>query len=99
MMHEIYRSQKHSMLPVQLNGKLEKQGYTNIKTNEIPFFITRKDENSFPKFHEILMINAAVKKGVSQDLVQKWQDQLEEAEEKGNFAFTVVSVLTSAFSS
>ena len=98
MMHEIYRSQKHPMLPVQLNGKLEKQGYTNIKTNEIPFFITRKDENSFPKFHEILMINAAIKKGVSQDLVQKWQDQLEEAEEKGNFAFTVVSVLTSAFS-
>ena len=45
------------------------------------------------------MVNAAIKKGVSQDLVQKWQDQLEEAEEKGNFAFTVVSVLTSAFSS
>ena len=80
-----------------INGKLEKQGYTNIKTNEIPFFITRKDENSFPKFHEILMVNAAIKKGVSQDLVQKWWGQLEEAEEKGNFAFTAISVLTSAF--
>ena len=45
------------------------------------------------------MVNAAIKKGISQDLVQKWQDQLEEAEEKGNFAFTVVSILTSAFSS
>ena len=45
------------------------------------------------------MVNAAIKKGVSHDLVQKWQDQLEEAEEKGNFAFTVVSILTSAFSS
>ena len=86
------------MLPVQLNGKLEKQGYINIKTQEIPFFITNKDENSFPKFHEILMVNAALKKGVSKDLVQKWQDQLKEAEQKGSFAFTVISILTSAFS-
>ena len=97
MMHEIYRTQKHPMLPTKLNGKLERQGYTNIKTREIPFFITQKDENSFPKYHEILMVNAAIKKGVSQDLTQKWQDQLQEAEKNGSFAFTVISVLTSAF--
>ena len=98
MMHEIYRSQKHPMLPTQLNGKLEKLGYTNIKTQEIPFFITKKDENSFPKFHEILMVNAAIKKGVSEDLVYKWQNQLNEAEKNGKFACTVISILTSAFS-
>jgi len=98
MMHEIYRVQKHPMLPTQLNGKLKRQGYTNIKTQEMPFFITQKDENSFPKYHEILMVNAAIKKGVSQDLTQKWQDQLKEAEKNGSFAFTVISVLTSAFS-
>ena len=45
MMHNIYRSQKHPMLPIQLNGKLEKQGYTNFKTHEIPFLFTKKDEN------------------------------------------------------
>ena len=44
------------------------------------------------------MINAAIKKGVSEDLVQKWQNQLQESEKKGCFAFTVISVLTSAFS-
>ena len=98
MMHEIYLNQKHPMLPTQLNGKLERQGYTNIKTEEMPFFITQKNENSFPKYHEILMVNAAIKKGVSQDLTQKWQDQLQEAEKNGSFAFTVISVLTSAFS-
>jgi len=86
------------MLPTQLNGKLEKLGYTNIKTQEIPFFITNKDENSFPKFHEILMVNAAIKKGVSEDLVYKWKNQLNEAEKNGKFAFTVISILTSAFS-
>ena len=79
-------------------AKLANKVYTNIKTQEIPFFITKKDENSFPKFHEILMVNAAIKKGISQDLTKKWQDQLQEAELKGNFAFTVISVLTSAFS-
>ena len=98
MMHEIYLSQKHPMLPTQLNGKLERQGYMNIKTEEMSFFITQKNENSFPKYHEILMVNAAIKKGVSQDLTQKWQDQLQEAEKNGSFAFTVISVLTSAFS-
>ena len=98
MMHEIYRSQKHPMLPTKLNGKLKKQGYNNIKTQEIPFFITNKDENSFPKYHEILMVNAAINKGVGKDLIQKWQDQLKESEKKGSFAFTVISVLTSAFS-
>ena len=86
------------MLPTKLNGKLKKQGYTNIKTQEIPFFITNKDENSFPKYHEILMVNAAIRKGISQDLIKKWQDQLQEAEKNGSFAFIVISVLTSAFS-
>ena len=64
----------------------------------LTFSCTKKDENSFPKFHEILMVNAAIKKGVSEDLIQKWQNQLKESEEKGKFAFTVISVLTSAFS-
>ena len=44
------------------------------------------------------MVNAAIKKGVSQDVVQKRPDQLQEAEKVGSFAFTVISVLTSAFS-
>ena len=34
MMHEIYRSQKHPMLPTNLNGKLEKQGYKGKFLNE-----------------------------------------------------------------
>ena len=44
------------------------------------------------------MVNAAIRKGISQDLIKKWQDQLQEAEKNGSFAFTVISVLTSAFS-
>jgi len=44
------------------------------------------------------MVNAAIRKGISQGLIKKWQDQLQEAEKNGSFAFTVISVLTSAFS-
>ena len=97
MMHDSYRSQKHPMIPTQLNGKLAMQGYKNIRTQDISFFLTNKDENSFPKFHEINMVNAAKKNGISDDLIQKWQDQLARAENEGCFAFTIISVLTSAY--
>ena len=49
------------MIPTQLNGKFAMQGYKNIRTQDISFFLTNKDENSFPKFHEINMVNAAKK--------------------------------------
>ena len=44
------------------------------------------------------MVDNAIKKGVSKDLVRKWQNQLQVAKKNGSFAFTVISVLTSAFS-
>ena len=44
------------------------------------------------------MVNAAIRDGISKDLVQDWQRQLNKAEKEGRFAFTVISILTSAFS-
>ena len=44
------------------------------------------------------MVSAAIKNGISKDLVLDWQSQLDKAEKEGRFAFTVISVLTSAFS-
>jgi ubiquinone/menaquinone biosynthesis C-methylase UbiE len=97
IMHDSMKGQKHPMLPVELSGKLEKLGYKNIKTQEINFFIRNKNDNSFPKYHEILMSNAARNKGVSEKHILDWQNQLESAEREGNFAFTAYSVLTSAY--
>ena len=97
IMHDSMKGQKHPMLPVELSGKLEKLGYKNIKTQEINFFIRNKHDNSFPKYHEILMSNAARNKGVSEKHILDWQNQLENAEREGNFAFTAYSVLTSAY--
>ena len=97
IMHDSMKGQKHPMLPVELSGKLEKLGYKNIKTQEINFFIRNKHGNSFPKYHEVLMSNAARNKGVSEKHILDWQNQLENAEREGNFAFTAYSVLTSAY--
>ena len=97
IMHDSMKGQKHPMLPVELSGKLEKLGYKNIKTQEINFFIRNKHDNSFPKYHEILMSNAARNKGVSEKHILDWQNQLENAEREGKFAFTAYSVLTSAY--
>ena len=99
IMHDSMKGQKHPMLPIQLSGKLEKLGYKNIKTQEINFFIRNKHDNSFPKCHEMLMSNAARNKGVSEELILNWQNQLEKAEEDGSFAFTAYSILTSAYNS
>ena len=97
VMHDSIKGQKHSMLPIQLSGKLKKLGYKNIKTQEINFFIRTKHDNSFPKFHEMLMCNAARDKGISEKLILQWQSQLEKAEKDGSFAFTAYSILTSAY--
>ena len=43
------------------------------------------------------MSNAARNKGVSEKHILDWQNQLENAEREGNFAFTAYSVLTSAY--
>ena len=44
------------------------------------------------------MVSAAIKNDISKDLVLDWQSQLDKAEIEGRFAFTVISILTSAFS-
>ena len=97
LMHVVVKGQKHPMLPTKLNGKLEKLGFKNIRTHEIPFFITKRDENSFAKFHEVNMVNAALKKGISEDQVDQWRKQHHQAEEEGSFAFTTIAIMTTGY--
>ena len=85
------------MLPTKLNGKLDKLGFKNIRIHEIPFFITKRDENSFAKFHEVNMVNAAIKKGISEDQVDLWRKQLHQAEQEGSFAFTTIAIMTTGY--
>ena len=96
-MHEVVKGQKHPMLPTKLNGKLKKLGFKNTRTHEIFFFITKRNENSFAKFHAVNMVNAALKKGISGDQVDLWRKQLHQAEEEGSFAFTTFAIMTTGY--
>ena len=68
--------------------------------------IKNKDIDSFKKkirSVDILLIDDIQffvgKKGVSEELILNWQNQLEKAEQDGSFAFTAYSILTSAYNS
>ena len=43
------------------------------------------------------MVNAALKKGISEDQVDLWRKQLHQAEEEGNFAFTSIAIMTTGY--
>ena len=61
------------------------------------FLSKKSDENSFAKFHEVNMVNAAIKKGISEDQVDLWRKQLHQAEEEGSFAFTTIAIMTTGY--
>ena len=61
------------------------------------FLSKKSDENSFAKFHEVNMVNAALKKGISEDQVDQWRKQLHQAEEEGSFAFTTFAIMTTGY--
>ena len=44
------KGQKHPMLPTKLNGKLEKLGFKNIRTHEIPFLSQKEMKILLPNF-------------------------------------------------
>ena len=97
LIHEVFKDHCfHQMLPTQLNGKLENLGFTNIKTKELSFVITKRNSNSFATFAETFLANFAISKGVSKEKVLKWREQLKRAEKKGYFCFTNFPVLTEA---
>jgi hypothetical protein len=43
------------------------------------------------------MVRAELQNGISEDEVKKWQDQLNQAEQDGTFAFTSFAILTSTY--
>ena len=61
------------------------------------FFSQKDDENSFAKFHEVNMVNASIKKEISEDQVDLWRKQLHQAEEEGSFAFTTFAIMTTGY--
>ena len=98
LMHDVFKQHcAHQMVPTFLNGKLKSLGFKNIKTTELAYVFTKRDENSFAKYAETLIANFALGKGVDREKVSEWQRQIKEAEENGSFCFTSIPVLTEAY--
>ena len=58
------------MVPTFLNGKLKNLGFKDIKTTELAYVFTKRDENSFAKYAETLMANFALGKGLNKKKLQ-----------------------------
>ena len=98
LMHDVFREHcAHQMVPTFLNGKLKGLGFKNVKTTELAYVFTKRDENSFAKYAETLIATFALNKGVEEEKVKEWKRQLKEAEDKGTFCFTSIPVLTEAY--
>ena len=97
IIHDAFKAHcYHQMLPLDLNGKLLQLGYKNIKSENLSYLITSRDENSPAIFYEKMLGNFAISQGVSEDKVQDWREQLSNAEKSGRFGFTSFPVLTLA---
>ena len=97
LMHDVFKEHcSHQMVPTFLNGRLKNLGFKDIKTTELAYVFTKRDENSFAKYAETLIANFALSKGVEKEKVSEWQRQIKKAEENGRFCFTSIPVLTEA---
>ena len=98
IIHEAFRAHCfHQMLPLDLIGKLSNLGYQNIKSENLSYLITNRDENSPAIFYEKMLAKFAISQGVEEDKVIDWQNQIAKSEKEKKFGFTSFPVLTSAY--
>ena len=98
VIHEAFRAHCfHQMLPLDLVGKLSNLGYQNIKSENLSYLITNRDENSPAIFYERMLAKFAISQGIEEEKVIDWQNQLSKSEKDKKFGFTSFPVLTSAY--
>ena len=98
LIHEAFKSHCfHQMLPMVLEGKLKKLGFSNIKNQELPFLVTKRHKNSPAAHAEVILSMHALKQGISEEKVLDWQKQLEIAEKNKTYGFTSFPVLTASY--
>ena len=98
LIHEAFKSHCfHQMIPMVLEGKLNKLGFRNIKNQELSFLITRRHKNSPAAYAEIILSKHALKQGISEEKVFDWQKQLERAEMNKTYGFTSFPILTAGY--
>jgi SAM-dependent methyltransferase len=96
-MHDIWRLHcSHQMLPIELPGKLSAAGFNGVVQQPIAFINGTMHENAFALWAAKLVAAFAIGKGVEDEEVVRWLDQLDKADVEGRFGFVSVPVLTTA---
>jgi arsenite methyltransferase len=96
-MHEIWRKHcPHQMLPLELPQRLIDAGFGGVVQRPLAFLNGTMHENAFAKWAAKVVAVFAVGKGVTQEDVTLWLDQLSKADSEGRFGFISVPVLTTA---
>jgi arsenite methyltransferase len=97
LMHETWRLHcPHQMLPMELPVKLEAAGFQGIAQTPIAFINTNMHENAFSRWASRAVAAFASAKGVDDEKVNAWLEQLQAADREGRFGFVSVPVLTTA---
>ena len=71
-------------------------GYQNIKSENLSYLITNRDENSPAIFYEKMLAKFAANQGVEEDKVADWQKQINNAE-KSKSLVLLVFILTTGY--
>ena len=97
LMHETWRLHcPHQMLPMELPVKLESAGFHGVTQCPIAFINTNMHDNAFASWASRAVALFASAKGVEDEKVAAWLEQLKTADREGRFGFVSVPVLTTA---
>ena len=96
-MHALWHGHcPHRMLPFEMRGKLENQGFAAVQQTPIGFINNTMHENAFATYAAKLVVRMAKAKGASEEEAGTWLQQLKQADREGRFGFASVPVLTTA---
>jgi len=96
-MHEAFKAHCfHQMLPLEMPAKLARHGFAGSHCTPMGFLNNSLHHNSFPYLAANLFTHFAEGQGIPKEDVQRWREQLDEAERDGRFGFVSVPVLTTA---
>ena len=96
-MFELWRDHcEHQMLPLEMPRKLSMAGFDGVTQRPIGFLNGNMHDNAFARSASRLVAAFAISKGVSEQDVTLWLNQLSVANREGRFGFVSMPVLTTA---
>ena len=96
-MHQAFKAHCfHQMLPLAMPTKLTRHGFVGAHCTPMGFLNNSLHHNSFAYLASKLFTHFAEGHGIPKEDVQRWREQLDEAERDGRFGFVSVPVLTTA---